>query len=195
MKMFLFFLKTLLYGWTVALVELWRLLCHLLKQWCGRRHKRKVPSRHRCIPINNPAFVRPDPMIYDQYYLTRLGLAVTWDNPDIQLYLNGTPVSSSLLFPGTTYEVVAQIWNNSTDAPVVGMPVAFSFLEFGVGTTSVPIGATQIDLGVREVQIARPMPRCYGPRPPRRATTAFKSCCSPPTTPTRRTIWARRIPT
>lgn|SRR5271169_4233013 len=149
MKMFLFFLKTLLYGWTVALVELWRLLCHLLKQWCGRRHKRKVPSRHRCIPINNPAFVRPDPMIYDQYYLTSLGLAVTWDNPDIQLYLNGTPVSSSLLLQGTTYEVVAQIWNNSTDAPVVGMPVAFSFLEFGVGTTSVPIGATQIDLGVK----------------------------------------------
>src|SRR5260370_37118498 len=49
-------------------------------------------------------------------------------------------VSSSLLMPGTTYEVVAQIWNNSIDAPVVGMPVAFSFLEFGVGTTSVPIG-------------------------------------------------------
>ena len=33
-------------------------------------------------------------MIYDQYYLTGLGLAVTWDNPDIQLYLNGSPVSS-----------------------------------------------------------------------------------------------------
>jgi len=149
MKMFLFFLKTLLYGWIVALVELWRLLCQLLKQWCVRRHKRKVPSRHRCVPINNPAFVRPDPMIYDQYYLTSLGLAVTWDNPDIQLYLNGTPVSSSLLMPGTTYEVVAQIWNNSIDAPVVGMPVAFSFLEFGVGTTSVPIGSLQIDLGVK----------------------------------------------
>jgi hypothetical protein len=149
MKMFLFFLKTLLYGWIVALVELGRLLWQLLKRCCGRRHKGKVPSRHRCVPINNPAFVRPDPMIYDQYYLTSLGLAVTWDNPDIQLYLNGTPVSSSLLLPGTTYEVVAQIWNNSIDAPVVGMPVAFSFLEFGVGTTSVPIGSTQIDLGVK----------------------------------------------
>ncbi len=149
MKMFLFFLKTLLYGWVVALIELWRILCRLLKQWCRRGHKRKIASRHRCVPINNPAFVRPDPMIYDQYYLTSLGLAVTWDNPDIQLYLNGTPVSSNQLLPGTTYEVVAQIWNNSTDAPVVGMPVAFSFLEFGVGTTSVPIGSTQIDLGVR----------------------------------------------
>jgi hypothetical protein len=168
MKMFLFFLKTLLYGWAVALVELWRILCRLLKQWCGRGHKRKIPSRHRCVPINNPAFVRPDPMIYDQYYLTSLGLAVTWDNPDIQLYLNGTPVSSNQLLPGTTYEVVAQIWNNSTDAPVVGMPVAFSFLEFGVGTTSVPIGSTQIDLGVRG-----------GPNCPAYASTPWTT----PTTP------------
>jgi hypothetical protein len=147
MKMFLFFLKTLLYGWVLALIELWQILCRLLKQWC--RRKGKIPSRHRCIPINDPAFVRPDPMIYDQYYLSSLGLAVTWDNPDIQLYLNGTPVSSNNLLPSTTYEVVARVWNNSTDAPVVGMPVAFSFLEFGAGTISVPIGSTQIDLGVK----------------------------------------------
>jgi hypothetical protein len=108
-----------------------------------------VPTRNRCVPITDPAFVRPDPLIYDQYYLTSLGLAVTWDNPDIQLYLNGTPVSSTQLLPGTTYGVMAQVWNNSTDAPVVAMPVAFSFLEFGVGTVSVPIGSTQIDLGVK----------------------------------------------
>src|SRR6516162_6100669 len=130
MNMFLFFVKTLLYGWVVALIELCRLLCRVLKNLRARCKQGKVPTRNRCVPINNPAFVRPDPMIYDQYYLTSLGLAVTWDNPDIQLYSNGTPVSSSLLLPGTTYEVVAQIWNNSTDAPVVGMPVAFSFLEF-----------------------------------------------------------------
>ena len=147
MKLFLFFLKTLLYGWILALIELWRILWRVLKRLCS--HKGKVPTRHRCIPINDPAFVRPDPTIYDQYYLTSLGLAVTWDNPDIQLYLNGAPVSSNQLLAGTTYEVVAQIWNNSTDAPVVGMPVAFSFLEFGVGTTSVPIGSTHVDLGVK----------------------------------------------
>jgi hypothetical protein len=29
------------------------------------------------------------------------------------------------------------------------MPVAFSFLEFGVGTVSVPVGTTNIDLGVK----------------------------------------------
>jgi hypothetical protein len=147
MKMFLFFLKTLLYGWILALIELLQTGCRILKRIC--RHRGKRPSRHRCVPINNPAFVRPDPMIYDQYYLSSQGLSVTWDNPDIQLYLNGAPVSSNSLLAGTTYEVVAQIWNNSPDAPVVGMPVAFSFLEFGVGTVSVPIGSTQVDLGVK----------------------------------------------
>ena len=143
--MFLFFLKTLLYGWVGALRD----LCRRLKQIICRKGGRKRPSPHRCVPISDPAFVRPDPMIYDQYYLTSLGLAVTWDNPDIQLYLNGSPVSSNSLLAGTTYEVVAQIWNNSTDAPVVGLPVAFSFLEFGVATVSVPIGSTSIDLGVK----------------------------------------------
>jgi hypothetical protein len=108
-----------------------------------------MPTPRRCVPINDPAFVRPDPLIYAQYYLTNLGLAVTWDNPDIQLYLNGAPIPSSQLQPGTTYEVVAQIWNNSTQAPVVNMPVTFSFLEFGVGTVSVPIGSTTLDLGVK----------------------------------------------
>jgi hypothetical protein len=148
MKLLLFFVKTFLYGWLVALIELCRTLCRIIKQFCSRP-KGKAPTRHRCVPINNPAFVRPDPMIYDQYYLESLGFAVTWDNPDIQLYLNGSAVSSNLLLPGTTYKIVAQIWNNSTDAPVVGMPVAFSFLEFGVGTVSVPIGSTQVDLGVK----------------------------------------------
>jgi hypothetical protein len=149
MKMFLFILKTLLYGWAVALRDLSRIVHEVCARWFRRKRRGKIPTPNRCVPINNPAFVRPDPLIYDQYYLTSLGLAVTWDNPDIQLYLNGAPVDSNQLLPGTTYEVMAQIWNNSTDAPVVGLPVAFSFLEFGVGTVSVPIGSTHIDLGVK----------------------------------------------
>jgi hypothetical protein len=141
--------RALLFGWLAAVRELLKTLCRLLKRWWDRQGKGKISSPRRCVPINEPAFVRPDPMIYDQYYLTSLGLSVTWDNPDIQLYLNGAPVASTQLAAGTTYEVAAQIWNNSTDAPVVNMPVAFSFLEFGVGTVSVPIGSTQIDLGVK----------------------------------------------
>jgi hypothetical protein len=148
-KTLLFILKSLLYGWVVAARDLWVIIRKLLDRWHRRRCHGRAVSHDRCVPISNPAFVRPDPLIYDQYYLTSLGLAVTWDNPDIQLYLNGSPVSSSLLQPGTPYEIVAQVWNNSTDAPAVAMPVAFSFLEFGIGTISVPIGSTQIDLGVK----------------------------------------------
>lgn len=144
-----FVVKTLLYGWLAAFRELLHTICELLARWWRRQRRGKVSTPRSCVPINEPAFVRPDPLIYDQYYLISLGLSVTWNNPDIQLYLNGAPVASSQLQPGTTYEVAAQIWNNSTDAPVVNMPVAFSFLEFGIGTVSVPIGSTQIDLGVK----------------------------------------------
>lgn len=149
MKLILFILKSLTYGGFTALRDLCKIICEILAGICRFHRRGKVSPPNRCIPIHDPAFVRPDPLIYDQYYLTSLGLAVTWDNPDIQLYLNGAPVPSTQLLAGTTYEVVAQVWNNSTDAPVINMPVAFSFLEFGVGTTSVPIGATQIDLGVK----------------------------------------------
>jgi len=149
MKIFLFIVKTLTYGWLLALRDLLRIIYEMLRRWWARQKRGKVSTPQRCVPINEPAFVRPDPLIYAQYYLRSLGLAVTWDNPDIQLYLNGAPVSSSDLQAGTTYDVVAQVWNNSTECPVVNMPVAFSFLDFGVGTVSVPIGSTHIDLGVK----------------------------------------------
>ena len=56
-------------------------------------------------------------MTYTQRYLREQGLAVTWDNPDIQLYREGVAVSSTLLEAGTEYEIGAQIWNNSTSVP------------------------------------------------------------------------------
>jgi hypothetical protein len=168
MSPLLFAFKTLLYGWVTAFRDLSRVIYELFVRWCRHKHRGKGPTPRRCVPINHPAFFRPDPLIYDQYYLAGLGLAVTWDNPDIQLYFNGAPVSSSALQPGTTYEVVAQVWNSSTQAPVANMPVAFSFLTFGVGTVSVPIGTTNIDLGVKG-----------GPNCPAPATMSWTT----PTTP------------
>jgi hypothetical protein len=128
------------------------LLSRLLSRHCRRsslpeRERRRSP--HRCVPINEPAYKRPDPLIYSQSYLMQLGLAVTWDNPDIQLYHNGMPVPSSALDADTEYNVVARIWNNSTEAPIVGLPVHFAYLSFGVGTQAHPIGETTIDLGVK----------------------------------------------
>lgn len=46
----------------------------------------------------------------------------------------------------------ARIWNLSPNAPVAGLPVIFSYLEYGVGTQPIPIGTiaqTTVNLGVR----------------------------------------------
>jgi hypothetical protein len=93
--------------------------------------------------------VRPDPLIYCQRQLIEQGFAVTWDNPDITLLKSGVPVSPTELDPNTTYEVRAQIWNNSLEAPVVAMPVRLSYLDFGIGTEPIPIAIAAVDVGVK----------------------------------------------
>jgi len=139
------FLRAILYEWIGALHDLLKALCAWFKRWMTGQPR---PTHPGCVWIDDPAFVRPDPLIYSQQYLTAQGLAVTWDNPDIQLFQNGSPVSSSGLSPGTTYEVRARIWNHSAEAPVIDMPVHLSFLDFGVGTHSNPVASTKIDVGV-----------------------------------------------
>jgi hypothetical protein len=152
MSQLAFILRTLLSGWLRAIPTLIALLPRRL---ATRRRGRRQSERDRqaartsCVPIDRPEFVRPDPLIYSQRCLMQLGLAVTWNNPDIQLHRNGLPVSSSSLEPGVTYDIVARIWNESPSAPVVQMPVHFLFLDFGIGTVNVPIGSTTVDLGVK----------------------------------------------
>lgn len=139
------FVRTILYGWVIALLELLKMLC--------RRRPPKTPGEHRptqsgCVRIDHPAFVRPDPLIYSQKYLRAQGLAVTYNNPDITLFKSGVPVSSSVLDAATTYEVRARIWNGSTEAPVINMPVHLSFLDFGIGNEPIPVSSTHVDVGV-----------------------------------------------
>ncbi|MGZ3522408.1 MAG: COG1470 family protein [Vulcanimicrobiaceae bacterium] len=92
---------------------------------------------------------QPDPFIYDQRWLMSLGLAVTWENPDVRIEKGGVPVDSSDLQPDSDYDVIARIWNNSVDAPVQFLPVYYSYLEFGIATQRIPIGTTHADLGVK----------------------------------------------
>ena len=93
---------------------------------------------------------RPDPMIYDQYYLQSLGLAVTWDNPDIHLERPlGTPVSSHDLTPNTAYHVISRIWNLSEKAAAAHLPVQVSYLTFGVGTKKTTFAEKQVNLPVK----------------------------------------------
>jgi hypothetical protein len=124
-------------------------------------HNQKSRDPSHCSPIRRPEFKRPDPLIYSQNYLMSLGLAVTWDNPDITLEKPSGPllpnappnpaqtVPSSALLPDTEYDVVARIWNGSTAAPVVGLPVMFKFFGFGIGTLGQVIGNAVTNLGVK----------------------------------------------
>lgn len=114
-----------------------------------RPRKRRRISRADPQPVAASIYRRPDPLIYSQFYLMAHGLAVTWDNPDIRVERKGTPVDSHALKPSTEYEIVARIWNSSTNAPVAGLPVHFSYLSFGIGGGPSPIGETTVDLGVK----------------------------------------------
>lgn len=124
-------------------------LCKIaeLIRYILRYYKRQTPAPAGCVACP-PALKKPDPFLYSQQYLMGLGLPVTWDNPDIFIYLNGVLVDPHDLHAGTAYTVVARIWNGSTDIPVVDMPVVFSYLSFGIATQSNPIGTVKIDLSV-----------------------------------------------
>lgn len=152
-------IKVIKLGFTYLLYKGLLGVIDVFKKYCLIRKKRKQDKKHKtrrerkeykgkCAPINSPVYYKPDPTIYSQHYLRKKGLAVTWDNPDIQLYKDGLPISSKALIPNTEYEIEARIWNASYEAPVVGMPVVFSFLDFGAGRISRNIGVTQISLGV-----------------------------------------------
>jgi hypothetical protein len=123
-----------------------RLECRRSHRLRNKKYRRS--SKFPCGDIPPTVYRRPDPLIYDQYFLMKQGLAVTWDNPDIHLERNGATVSSSSLDPTTEYDVIARIWNGSNLAPAIGMPVEFSYLDFGVGMKSVPIAHAKIDLPV-----------------------------------------------
>jgi hypothetical protein len=145
------FLKGIAYDWVVALIDVVRVIIAWFKKLFRPKppHSETNATNTGCATVDHPSFHRPDPVIYSQKYLMGLGLAVTWDNPDIALFKNGVQVSEGDLLPNTEYEIRATIWNNSYDAPIVGLHVDFSFLNFGVTTLSTAIGSTVVDLGVK----------------------------------------------
>ncbi|HEY8314971.1 MAG TPA: hypothetical protein VIG51_12490 [Candidatus Baltobacteraceae bacterium] len=135
-----------------AIATLFDVFEDLFEAW---QRRERLPGRQgktsprRCVPVPSDFIKHPDPLIYDQYYLMSLGYAVSWDNPDIQLMYGGIPVSSNDLQADTEYEIVARVWNSSVDAPYAQLPVLFSYLSFGVGTKSNPIGVNKVDLDVK----------------------------------------------
>lgn len=143
--------RAALFGWIIALVRLLRRLIELVRldRADDRDEHERNSAKTRCVPIEDPAFVRPDPLIYSQKFLMEQGLNVTWQNPDFFLSRNGVAVDSHALEPDTTYDVVVRVWNGSVDGPVIDMPVHLSFLSFGAGTQLHPVDTRLVDVGVK----------------------------------------------
>jgi hypothetical protein len=100
--------------------------------------------------IPGTIYRKPDPMIYDQYWLMSQGFAVTWDNPDIHLERPlGNRVSSHDLLPSTSYHVITRVWNLSESAAAPRMPVRFSFLRFGIGGGKTTFAEDVVDVPVK----------------------------------------------
>ncbi len=130
-------------AWLLWLIRGLISLCRTMRATPQRPGSTTVPAWH---------YRQPDPLIYSQPFLHAQSLAVTWNNPDITLEhpaSPGTSVNSYELVPDTDYVVIARIWNNSTSAPAVGLPVHASYLEFGIGTIRHEIGSTTVDLPVK----------------------------------------------
>jgi hypothetical protein len=165
----IFYLAILIF---LGLIGLIRLIQGMLRKRCqkssgdpkGTGSEGHPGSKDKYIPPHT--YKRPDPLIYSQLYLMSQGLAVTWDNPDIQLYDGLSPVSSHELAPARTYSIRAQIWNGSTEAPAVNMLVRYFYLSFGAGALKHYIGQTLVDVPVKNAAGLPALAEVPGPRRP-----------------------------
>ncbi|HLF64366.1 MAG TPA: hypothetical protein VI603_11465 [Saprospiraceae bacterium] len=128
-------------------MQLWLLIRFIFRH--GLRCLRPRPKCRNEIDLPPEVHKRADPMLYSQQWLMSMGLSVTWDNPDIQLFKSHVPVSSELLEMNTDYEVRVRVWNNSYDAPAPGLPVHLIYFGFGAGPAGTYLGKKIIDLGAK----------------------------------------------
>lgn len=138
------FWKRLAAGLKVLFATIRMLLCRLVKG----QPLPKPAQNDCCIQLPPDIYKRADPLLYAQYYLMAQGLAVTWDNPDIDIF-DGAALVTGPLQPAHRYRVRVRVWNGSYDAPAVGVGVALSYLSFGAQTVSHPIASTAVNLGAK----------------------------------------------
>jgi hypothetical protein len=141
------FLATIIPNWAngpiAAAAALLLALGVLFMLWLAVRVPRFKRRETPCDTIPARFWKRPDPYIYDQTYLSGLGLEITWDNPDIWFELAGVRISDNLL-PGTRYDVVAAIHNASVEAPAFNTMVEFFSQDYGAGAQPVYIDAVSV---------------------------------------------------
>lgn len=62
-------------GWVERVCRLWLIIA-------GKRK-----GGDPCVYVPERIINRPDPCLYSQFLLMQLGLPVTWDNPDVAIFL------------------------------------------------------------------------------------------------------------
>ena len=127
--------------------EFLRILIRRIRAACDvKRSRKRIP----CLPLPPDVHRKPDPLIYCQSYLQSLGIAVTWDNPDIEIRKGGAPVNPHDLLPDTDYDVAITVHNGSNEASAQGVQVSLYFRKMGVaGPWTGPVSQDNVDLPVR----------------------------------------------
>jgi hypothetical protein len=106
--------------------------CILCRVWQVLTRE-KSPYGEPCVVIPGHVVDKPDPCIYSQFLLMQLHQPVTWDNPDVRIFLNGVEQYTYNLTVGTTYDVQVTVHNSSRDNPADGTAVDMRWIEFGAG--------------------------------------------------------------
>lgn len=102
-----------------------------------------------CVYVPERIINRPDPCLYSQFLLMQLGLPVTWDNPDVAIFLDGVEQYTYDLRVDTEYEVQVTVHNSSRDKAAPGTFVTLRWIEFGAGgQIRHPIATRMVDVPI-----------------------------------------------
>jgi hypothetical protein len=107
--------------------------CILCRIWLILTRE-KTPEGDPCVVVPGHIVRKPDPCIYDQFLLMQLGQPVTWDNPDVRIFLHGVEQYTYDLTADTEYDVEITVHNASRDKPANGTGVDVRWIEFGAGS-------------------------------------------------------------
>ncbi|MCQ8782495.1 hypothetical protein [Mangrovibrevibacter kandeliae] len=122
--------------------------CVLCKIWAVLTTE-KTPDGEPCVVIPGHIAHKPDPCIYDQFLLMQLGKPVTWDNPDVRIFLGGVEQYTYNLTASTEYDVEITVHNASREKPANQTTVDIAWISFGAGAeTRHPVTVASTDVPV-----------------------------------------------